>query len=62
MAKKPRTVIVNDRMQRGYTYALVAPVGRGFAMRKWRVRRKSAFAHLTRSSTQDGLSTAKPIV
>jgi hypothetical protein len=30
MAKKPRTVIVNDRMQRGYTYALVAPVGRGF--------------------------------
>jgi hypothetical protein len=30
MTKKPRTVVVNDRMQRGYTYALVAPVGRNF--------------------------------
>jgi hypothetical protein len=30
MAKKPRTVVVNDRMQRGYVYALAAPVGRSF--------------------------------
>jgi hypothetical protein len=30
MTKKPRSVTVNDRMQRGYTYTLVAPVGRGF--------------------------------
>jgi hypothetical protein len=26
----PRTIIVNDRMQRGYRYALTAPVGRNF--------------------------------
>jgi hypothetical protein len=31
MAKKPRSVVVNDRMQRGYAYALTAPVGRSFA-------------------------------
>jgi hypothetical protein len=30
MTKNPRTIIVNDRMQRGYTYALVAPTGRSF--------------------------------
>src|SRR3954447_19124372 len=30
MAKKPRTVVVNDRMQRGYVYALTAAVGRSF--------------------------------
>src|SRR4051794_38632576 len=30
MTEKPRTVVVNDRMQRGYTYVLVAPAGRGF--------------------------------
>jgi hypothetical protein len=30
MTKKSRTVAVNDRMQRGYAYALAAPVGRGF--------------------------------
>jgi hypothetical protein len=28
---KPKTVQVNDKMQRGYTYELVAPPGRGFA-------------------------------
>jgi hypothetical protein len=28
---KPQTVRVNDKMQRGYTYELVAPPGRGFA-------------------------------
>jgi hypothetical protein len=27
----PRSVVVNDRMQRGYVYRLTAPVGRGFA-------------------------------
>ena len=27
---KQRTVTVNDRMQRGYRYVLVAPVGRNF--------------------------------
>jgi hypothetical protein len=31
VAVKQRTVIVNDRMQRGYRYFLVAPVGRNFA-------------------------------
>jgi hypothetical protein len=30
VAVKQRTVTVNDRMQRGYRYALVAPVGRNF--------------------------------
>jgi hypothetical protein len=30
VAVKQRTVIVNDRMQRGYRYFLVAPVGRNF--------------------------------
>ena len=30
MTKKSRTVVVNDRMQRGYVYALAAPVGRNF--------------------------------
>jgi hypothetical protein len=30
MTKKSRTVVVNDRMQRGYVYALTAPVGRSF--------------------------------
>jgi hypothetical protein len=30
-AMKPKTVRVNDKMQRGYTYELVAPSGRGFA-------------------------------
>jgi hypothetical protein len=28
--KKSRTIVVNDRMQRGYVYALMAPAGRGF--------------------------------
>jgi len=28
---RARTIIVNDKMQRGYRYALTAPVGRGFA-------------------------------
>ena len=28
---KPRQITVNDRMQRGYTYELTEPVGRGFA-------------------------------
>ena len=28
---KPKTVRVNDKMQRGYTYELAAPPGRGFA-------------------------------
>src|SRR5215212_688404 len=27
---RKRTVLVNDRMQRGYRYTLTAPVGRGF--------------------------------
>ena len=27
---RKRTVIVNDKMQRGYRYALTAPIGRGF--------------------------------
>ena len=27
---KQRTIIVNDRMQQGYRYVLVAPVGRNF--------------------------------
>jgi hypothetical protein len=27
---KPKNVLVNDRMQRGYRYALVEPVGRNF--------------------------------
>ena len=27
---KQRTILVNDRMQRGYRYALVAPAGRNF--------------------------------
>ena len=27
---KPRTVTVNDRMQKGYRYELTAPVGKGF--------------------------------
>ena len=27
---KPRWIEVNDRMQQGYRYALVAPAGRGF--------------------------------
>lgn len=27
---RPRWVVVNDRMQQGYRYALVAPSGRGF--------------------------------
>jgi hypothetical protein len=26
----PRTILVNDKMQRNYRYALVAPTGRGF--------------------------------
>jgi hypothetical protein len=30
MTKNSRTVVVNDRMQRGYAYAVVAPAGRGF--------------------------------
>jgi hypothetical protein len=30
MAKKSSTVVVNDRMQRGYAYAVVAPAGRRF--------------------------------
>jgi hypothetical protein len=30
MMKKSRKVVVNDRMQRGYVYALAAPVGRSF--------------------------------
>ena len=30
IAVKQRTVIVNDRMQRGYRYVLVAPIGRSF--------------------------------
>ena len=30
VAVKRRTVIVNDRMQQGYRYVLVAPVGRNF--------------------------------
>jgi len=30
MAKRSSTVVVNDRMQRGYVYVLTAPVGRGF--------------------------------
>jgi hypothetical protein len=30
-AMKPKTVRVNDKMQRGYTYELVVPPGRGFA-------------------------------
>jgi hypothetical protein len=30
MAKKHRIVIVNDKMQKGYRYALTAPGGRGF--------------------------------
>jgi hypothetical protein len=30
MAKKSRTVVVNDRMQRGYVYALTAAAGRSF--------------------------------
>jgi hypothetical protein len=25
-----RTIVVNDRMQRGYTYRLTSPIGRGF--------------------------------
>jgi hypothetical protein len=28
---KPKTVRVSDKMQRGYTYELVASPGRGFA-------------------------------
>ena len=31
MPNPPRTVAVNDRMQTGYTYTLVAPPGRNFA-------------------------------
>ena len=27
---KARTILVNDKMQRGYRYALTAPMGRGF--------------------------------
>src|SRR5947209_13120380 len=30
MKKNSRTVVVNDRMQRGYAYVLAAPVGRQF--------------------------------
>jgi len=30
VAVKQRTVVVNDRMQRGYRYVIVAPVGRNF--------------------------------
>jgi hypothetical protein len=30
MAQRPRIVTVNDRMQRGYRYALAAPTGRNF--------------------------------
>jgi hypothetical protein len=30
MTKSSKTVIVNDRMQRGYVYALAAPAGRSF--------------------------------
>ena len=30
VAVKQRTVVVNDRMQQGYRYVLVAPVGRNF--------------------------------
>jgi hypothetical protein len=30
MAKPPRVVVVNDKMQTNYRYALVAPVGRDF--------------------------------
>ena len=27
---RKRTVLVNDKMQKGYRYAVTAPVGRGF--------------------------------
>ena len=30
MKRRPRTVTVNDNMQKGYRYTLTAPVGRGF--------------------------------
>ena len=30
MRQRPRVVIVNDQMQRGYRYALTAPAGRNF--------------------------------
>jgi hypothetical protein len=30
MKRRTKTVIVNDRMQRGYRYALSAPTGRSF--------------------------------
>jgi hypothetical protein len=30
MRSKPQTVVVNDRMQRGYTYRLTEPAGRNF--------------------------------
>jgi hypothetical protein len=30
MASKPKIVVVKDKMQRGYRYELVAPIGRNF--------------------------------
>jgi len=30
VARKPKVVRVNDKMQRGYTYSLTAPIGRNF--------------------------------
>src|SRR6516164_9831545 len=30
MSRRPKTVTVNDKMQRGYHYVLVAPPGRNF--------------------------------
>lgn len=30
MAKKPRTIVVHDLMQQGYTYQLTEPMGKNF--------------------------------